>query len=104
MTLVVWYKLKKNESLNRSVPILQMIATIVFGAILLAYIEEFGWDMLLFRERGDLFPAYFVGIFKGSLAAAFAYALLSLPQITHYILDGIIWKNSASNPHVKQML
>ena len=104
MTLVVWYKLKKNESLNRSVPVIQMIVTIVFGAIVLAYIEEFGWDMLLFREKGELFPAYFVGIFKGSLAAAFAYALLSLPQITHYILDGIIWKNSASNPYVKQML
>lgn len=104
MVLVVWYKLRKNTSLNRSVPVFQMIATIIFGAIILAYIEEFGWDMLLFREKGELFPAYFVGIFEGSLAIAFAYALLALPQITHYILDGIIWKNSASNPYVKQML
>jgi len=104
MTLVIWYKMKKNESLNRLVPAFRIVATIVFGAILLAYIEEFGWDMLLFREKDELFPTYFVTVFRSSFAIAFAYALLALPQMTHYMLDGLIWKNDKSNPYVKQML
>ena len=104
LALVVWYKMSKNEILNQPVPAVRIIGPIVFGAMLLAYLEEFGWDMLLFRAKSELFPSYFIGVVESSSAIAFAYALLALPQITHYVLDGIIWRSNAANPYVKQML
>lgn len=67
---------------------------VVFLATLwaLAYIEELFWDKGVWHERGWLFgnswnleewKIYFV-------------PLLALPQLTHYVLDGFIWRRKSS--------
>lgn len=58
-----------------------------------AFVEEGLWDLSVWREHDSVFG------FSGSTsftmpqtALAFIVPLLALPQITHYILDGFIWK------------
>lgn len=60
---------------------------------LLAYFEEGIWDAFVWKEHAAVF-----GISKLQLpelsntVLSFLVPLLALPQITHYILDGFIWK------------
>jgi hypothetical protein len=62
--------------------------------VALAYFEEGLWDALVWREHTDVF-ALFKGlpmVADGSLLALLV-PLLSLPQTTHYLLDGFIWRH-----------
>lgn len=60
---------------------------------LFAIIEEGLWDLGVWKEHQQLFgiidSASFIIPEKG---LAFVVPLLALPQVTHYILDGFIWK------------
>ena len=60
---------------------------------LLAYLEELLWDRGVWHERAWLFGAGW------SLEAhrSWYVPLLALPQWTHYVLDGFIWRRK-SNP------
>lgn len=61
-----------------------------YGLLLaLAYVEELSWDRLVWHEG-----AIFVGpaIELGELGVALATGLLAVPQVTHYVLDGVIWR------------
>lgn len=66
---------------------------VAFLAILfiLAFVEEGLWDWMVWKERSDLFGAP-VQIRLSNQLLALLVPLLALPQITHYILDGFIWK------------
>lgn len=83
------------------------ISSSILGLILLlAFVEEYLWDILVYRENESFFslnssywlesPAYVVQLL--------AIGLLAVPQVTHYILDGYIWKNNDKNPHLKEIL
>jgi hypothetical protein len=62
----------------------------VASVVLAAWIEEWGWDRLVWHERGALFPGADV-VLSGS-ALALVVPLLALPQATHYLLDAWIWR------------
>lgn len=60
---------------------------------LLAYIEEGLWDMAVWKEHRSIFRVFHTGSLTISdNALCFIVPLLALPQITHYIIDGFIWK------------
>jgi len=64
---------------------------VFFGALLLlAFVEELAWDNLVWHER----PAVFgdAGLDFGAALLTLLVPLLSLPQTTHYLLDGFVWK------------
>uniref|UniRef100_A0A7C4LKG7 Transmembrane protein n=1 Tax=Schlesneria paludicola TaxID=360056 RepID=A0A7C4LKG7_9PLAN len=65
---------------------------------LLAYGEELLWDRTIWHERGWLFGSARI---EGN--RSFWLALLAVPQITHYVLDGFIWRQS-SNPQLRVLL
>ncbi len=67
--------------------------------VLLAYGEEFLWDRLVWHQRQWLFGQ---GSSVGHLLIAFVVPLLALPQLTHYALDGFIWRRR-SNPDYKNL-
>jgi hypothetical protein len=74
--------------------------------LLLAFGEEYLWDMFLYRERGALFEwlfAYPIHVLQTPVGQALALALLSVPQVTHYVLDGFIWKNNEKNPYLRRI-
>jgi hypothetical protein len=61
------------------------------GVVLaLAFQEELLWDRLVWHERPQLFGAFEVGVPLSWLALV--VPLLALPQVTHYVLDGFIWR------------
>ncbi|MDX1961391.1 MAG: hypothetical protein SFU98_22670 [Leptospiraceae bacterium] len=66
------------------------------GIILaLAYIEEGLWAGFVFRERLNFFY-FFQGLetIQSKETLSIVVPILSLPQATHYVLDGFIWKRT----------
>ncbi|HPA51640.1 MAG TPA: hypothetical protein PLP50_08560 [Thermoanaerobaculia bacterium] len=63
--------------------------------LLLAFLEEWGWDLLVWHENGALFPGG--AIDPGPLLLSLLVPLLALPQATHYLLDAWIWKVKPEN-------
>src|SRR5690606_30201558 len=58
----------------------------------LAFAEEFLWDTFVWRERPELFGD--AGLELGAVALSLVVPLLSLPQVTHYVLDAMVWRTS----------
>ena len=59
----------------------------------LAFLEEFAWDTLVWHEHPMFFGAG--GFELNGALLTLLVPLLSLPQTTHYLLDGYIWKTRA---------
>jgi hypothetical protein len=60
---------------------------------LIAFVEELVWDRAVWHDHGWLFgESWDVGALKLVIVP-----LLALPQLTHYVLDGFIWRRR-SNP------
>lgn len=71
----------------------------VFYAVVvaLAFVEELGWDRLVWHEHPSLFALPAVDL--PSALLTLVVPLLALPQATHYILDAFIWRTRGSqNP------
>ena len=58
----------------------------------LAFGEELLWDRLVWHERAWLFGAEWSW---GRGLETLVVPLLALPQLTHYFLDGVIWRRRA---------
>jgi hypothetical protein len=82
-------------------PRLVAAGPLVFVATLwlLAYAEELVWDVAVWHERGWLFG----GALDASGWQALLVPLLAVPQLTHYVLDGFVWRRRA-NPRVAAAL
>ncbi len=57
--------------------------------LLLAFVEEMAWDRLVWHDRAWLFGST---VSVSTVALAWIVPLLSLPQTTHYVLDGMLWR------------
>ena len=64
----------------------------------LAYVEELLWDRGVWFERSWLFGGWNLEAWRGLLVP-----LLAVPQLTHYVLDGFIWRRR-SNPGLKDVV
>jgi hypothetical protein len=63
--------------------------------LLLAYIEEYFWDAFVWNDHPELFPAVFTLITTDQpWVLSIIVSMLVLPQVTHYVLDGFIWRFS----------
>ncbi len=75
-------------------------AVVLFLAPLLglALVEEALWDRLVWFEHSGLFSDW-TPTEDGlpPVATRVLVALLSLPQVTHYVLDGLIWRMGPDN-------
>lgn len=61
----------------------------------LAFVEEGIWDAVVWKDHAQLFDMFsFLPHVNDSTLLAVIVPLLSLPQVTHYVLDGFIWKVS----------
>ncbi|MHB8208664.1 hypothetical protein [Mucilaginibacter sp.] len=68
---------------------------ICFAAVLVlfSYLEEGLWDGLVWREHSRVFHAFSIlPAISTNLLLALVVPFLALPQSTHYVLDGFIWK------------
>lgn len=58
--------------------------------IVLAFVEELLWDKLVWHERPELFGQ--AGFHLPPVLLGLVVPLLALPQATHYVLDGFVWR------------
>src|SRR5438105_2905452 len=94
--LIYWYSRRRMEQTGgRGVYRMFARGPLLFLASLwsIAYIEELVWDRGVWQDRSWLFgSAWEIGDLKILLVP-----LLALPQLTHYVLDGFVWKRK-NNP------
>lgn len=70
---------------------------IVFFLLILfgfSYLEEGFWDALVWNEHQLIFPFFhsFIPFINDKNLLTLTVPLLSLPQTSHYVLDGFIWR------------
>ena len=94
LVLVYWYGwMRCHPGPRPSRPRVKTIAIFLATVWVLAFAEELLWDRIEWKERSWLFgPAWRLDEWKWLLVP-----MLALPQLTHYILDGFIWRRR-SNP------
>ena len=108
IALICFYNMRKETPLPEPASRGSVVAKVgsMLGVILLlAFGEEYLWDMFLYQERKPIFESFFsypLEVLQTPLGQSLALALLSVPQVTHYIVDGFIWKAN-KNPLVKQV-
>lgn len=66
------------------------IAAFLVFLLCLAFVEEFLWDRLVFHDRPWLFGAANFELPPGLVAVV--VPVLMVPQATHYVLDGLLWR------------
>ncbi len=89
------YNLKIGGLYYRQLFTISLVPLFLVGILILAYLEEGLWAHLVWREKLDLFPLFsLLDIFYNPSWHKWIVPLLMIPQFTHYILDGFIWKNS----------
>lgn len=96
LALIYWYGRRRLEQTGGGGP-LRVLARgpAKFLLILwaLAFVEEMFWDRTVWHERSWLFGvSWDITTLKTLIVP-----LLALPQLTHYVLDGFIWRRR-SNP------
>jgi hypothetical protein len=98
LALIYWYgRARMTETKGRGVYRIFAGGPAAFLMMLwaFAYIEEMVWDRGVWQERGWFFgDPWDIASLKVVLVP-----LLALPQITHYVLDGFVWRRK-SNPHI----
>ena len=111
LVLVSYYQAAKKSPPGQQVQLplryfLRLAGLIVLTVSLLAFAEEYLWEILLNREKQSFFgwlpyPQFITMPFP--LAEPLFLALLSVPQAAHYIIDAYIWKGK-KNPEVGRVL
>jgi hypothetical protein len=82
----------KNRVLNKLFSRYGILYFIII-LVALAYIEEGLWDGLVWREHASIFRLFnHLPEIENTLLLSLLVPLLALPQSTHYVLDGFIWK------------
>ncbi len=79
---------------------------LLFAGILLAlaFTEEWLWDIFVWQDHPEVFGHFTAGITDNySELLALIIPLLALPQVTHYVLDGFIWRIS-KDERIQKML
>lgn len=109
--LIFIYVNKKKEYVSDSSMNVQKWIIRIFlmlGVVFLfAFFEEYCWDMFINQERQLFFTnilSYPFASVSNSFQAKLTISILSIPQVTHYIIDGFIWKNNDKNPFLKPVL
>lgn len=99
MALVFWYwQMRKPRRENAGQKTWRLLVMFLGTIWLLAYVEELLWDRSEWQERAWLFGS----AFSNAEWNAVLVPLLAVPQLTHYVLDGFIWKRR-KNPELSSI-
>lgn len=83
------FKLMHLFSKSKVLGVALMLA-IVFA---FGFFEELFWDVFVWHEHESIFSWFYDGIVHSDESMlTLLVPLLSIPQVTHYVLDGFIWK------------
>lgn len=91
---LIWIYGEKKSSVSFS---FTWRGVLIFAGVLLllAYLEEGLWDLLVWKDHPDVFPVLTsLPPLPQGLLLSIVVPILVLPQVTHYVLDGFIWRFS----------
>ena len=97
LALVAWVQRREAVQAGRSWGGVWRFALPLVG---LAMLEEGLWDALVWHDHEGYFGAWD----PPSWAAAVAVVVLAVPQITHYLLDGHIWRLGPGQERLRAIL
>ena len=108
MVLIYWYRWHRkpvptNHAHSSGFGLTTRRIVLFLGVIwMFAYVEEMLWDQGLWRRHDWLFG--WAGSWREiSFGETWWFGpLLAVPQITHYVLDGFIWRRSQREGHSVQ--
>lgn len=82
-----------------------MLPVFVGLLLLFAYLEEGLWDGFVWRDHGALFP-WTDGLpwLQSDVGLAIVVPLLAVPQVTHYVIDGFIWRVRKTKSEVERQV
>jgi hypothetical protein len=92
---------RRDQQLQRRLSLfLPRLLPIAIGLLVLfAFTEEGLWDALVWREHLQLFPGFrLLPQIQAFSALSLIIPLLAVPQMTHYVLDGLIWRLRSHPP------
>ena len=91
VVLIAWTGRRRRErGLSVAVALRFGAGALVLALWACAFVEEGAWDVLVWHERPSLWPvALHVDLSSWRWVVL---PLLALPQMTHYVLDGFLWK------------
>jgi hypothetical protein len=90
MALIWIYGHKQKEAKSR-LPWKEM-GLFLTVLMVFSYLEEGLWDVFVWKDHAEVFP-FLPNLPRPDLwVISILVPLLSLPQITHYVIDGFIWK------------
>ncbi len=69
---------------------LKYIPAYVGALFLFSYFEEGIWDKFVWREHGQIFGSLYIP--ASATILVILVPLLTMPQVTHYVLDAFIWR------------
>ncbi len=99
MALVAWVGSREGSAPRGGSWIAAGIGFVV-PLLALALLEEGAWDALVWHDHEALFGAWG----PPAWLAALAVPVLAVPQITHYLLDGAIWKLGPGQERLRQAI
>jgi hypothetical protein len=68
------------------------VALFLLVLLSFAYLEESLWDVFVWKDHPSIFPFLSDLPRPNVLLISILVPFLSLPQITHYVIDGFIWR------------
>jgi len=75
-----------------------LFSMFALSLFLLTYFEEFLWDIFIWKDHPSIFGNWdFIPSVSVEIQT-FLVPALFLPQVTHYVLDGFIWKFDERSP------
>ena len=97
--------LQQRNSWLHSISQPKWIGAFIGILIFLAFLEEWIWDVFVWREHIAVFGVWnrFVSL-EASAGLSLLVPLLAVPQATHYVLDAFIWKLNSNNPDLRKYL
>jgi hypothetical protein len=94
LALIYWYARSQRKKASEAYRFLSRGPLTFLATLwLIAYVEEMLWDRGVWHDR-----AWFFGTGWNIDSAKLVFVpLLALPQLTHYVLDGFVWRRK-NNP------
>lgn len=96
MALIWIYQYRKrskpDSSGNRFLKLFQLkyVPIYIVSLVAFAYFEECIWDWFVWREHAGIFGDFHMA--ASATALMILVPLLTMPQVTHYVLDAFIWR------------
>lgn len=108
LTFVFYIRRGQQDGHHKKSSVIAFLVLGMFVLVLcLGFVEELFWDVLVNKDKEVLFGFlwdYSLTTSQQVITQNVAVALLAVPQVTHYILDGYVWKPGVKNKIVATLL